>query len=111
MPISAELQALQRAIANLRSGVNSLARNHGELPVVARLRNDLERLILDVADVEALSPGTWGAPAVPAGGTPAAPPVVYQVSDEPYDPSLWRDDADDEGVGGYHGIGRTGKKR
>ena len=27
MPISAELQALQRAIADLRSGVNSLARN------------------------------------------------------------------------------------
>ena len=61
MPISAELQALQRAIADLRSGVNSLARNHGDLPVVARLRNDLERLILDVADVEALSPATWGA--------------------------------------------------
>ena len=111
MPISAELQALQRAIADLRSGVNSLARNHGDLPVVARLRNDLERLILDVADVEALSPATWGAPAIPAGGKPVAPPTVYQVSDEPYDPSLWRDDADDEGVGGYHGIGRTVKKR
>ncbi len=110
MPISAELQALQRAIADLRSGVNSLARNHGELPIVARLRNDLERLILDVADVEALSPATWGAP-VMAGGVPAAPPTVYQVSDEPYDPSLWRDDADDEGVGGYHGGGYTGKKR
>jgi|GEM_PF-992645 hypothetical protein len=110
MPISAELQALQRAIADLRSGVNSLARNHGDLPVVARLRNDLERLILDVADVEALSPATWGAPAIPAGGKPVAPPTVYQVSDEPYDPSLWRDDADDEGVGGYHGIGRTGKR-
>ena len=107
MPISAELQA----IADLRSGVNSLARNHGDLPVVARLRNDLERLILDVADVEALSPATWGAPVIPVGGTPAAPPTVYQVSDEPYDPSLWRDDADDEGVGGYHGIGRTGMKR
>ena len=107
MPISAELQA----IADLRSGVNSLARNHGDLPVVARLRNDLERLILDVADVEALSPATWGAPVIPVGGTPAAPPTVYQVSDEPYDPSLWRDDADDEGVGGYHGIGRTGMTR
>lgn len=111
MPISAELQALQRAIADLRSGVDSLARNHGDLPVVARLRNDLERLILDVADVEALPPGAWRAPSVPAGGKLAAPPVVYQVSDEPYDPSLWREDADDEGVGGYHGGGRTGQKR
>jgi hypothetical protein len=109
MPISAELQALQRAIAGLRSGVNSLARDHGDLPVVAsRLRNDLERLILDdVADVEALSPATWRAPVVAAGGVPAAPPTVYQVSDEPYDPSFWRDDADEEGGGG----GFHGKKR
>ncbi|HEY2043286.1 MAG TPA: hypothetical protein VGH11_11485, partial [Jatrophihabitans sp.] len=63
---------------------------------VARLRNDLDRLILDVRDVDRL---------------PAAPPTassgeVHQLTDEPYDASMWADDADDEGLGGYHGNSR-----
>ncbi|HZM65039.1 MAG TPA: hypothetical protein VFC16_01915 [Nakamurella sp.] len=107
MPISAELQALQRAIADLRSGLNALAHKCGEMPIVARLRNDLERLILDVADVEAMSPASYAAAAAAvAGSSGVAQPAIYLVSDEPYDPSLWREDADDEGVGGYHGIKR-----
>lgn len=103
MPNPAELQALQRSIAELRSAVNSLSRHHGEVPVVARLRNDLERLILDVADVQTLASASAQRAAV---SDPADGPTVFQVSDVPYDPALWRDDADDEGVGGYHGKDR-----
>jgi hypothetical protein len=93
MPASVELKSLNHVVTELQGAVTSLERKYGRIPAVARLVNDLERLRLDVTDVERL-------PAV-AGSAPAI--EMLQVSDEPYDPSLWADDADDEGLGGFHG--------
>jgi len=98
------LLALQRSIDELKTAVAMLSHTHGKVSVVARLCNDLERLQLDVADAEALR-----APDTPAGTSTsklAAGPAVYQVSDEPYDPAMWGNDYDQEGLGGYHGQSR-----
>jgi len=94
------LQSLQRSIDELASAVAVLSHTHGKVPIVARLCNDLERLKLDVADAQTLR-----GPGVPAGA-PEPGPTMYTVSDEPYDQSMWGDDADHEGVGGYHGKSR-----
>lgn len=90
------LLALQRSIEELKAAVSTLSHTHGKVSVVARLCNDLERLQLDAADAESLR-----TPDLPL--TKAAAPAVFQVSDEPYDQSMWGDDYDQEGVGGYHG--------
>jgi hypothetical protein len=95
MADSAELKTLHHAIDDLSTAVKSVQGAYGDVPAVARLRNDVERIALDVSDVEALPP------APPAKAVP-----MHQVSDEPYDPALWSEDADDEGLGGYHGTGR-----
>jgi hypothetical protein len=31
---------------------------------------------------------------------------MHQLTDEPYDTSMWAEDADDEGLGGYRGTSR-----
>jgi hypothetical protein len=98
MPVSVEVRSLNRAIDDLRSAVASLHGKYGEVPTVKRLRNDLERLVLDVADVDSLPP------ARPTGD--GGPAEIHQLTDEPYDASMWADDADDEGLGGYHGTSR-----
>jgi len=90
------LLALQRSIDELKSAVAVLSHTHGKVSVVARLCNDLERLELDAADAQALR-----TPDIPV--TARSGSTMYQVSDEPYDPSMWGDDYDQEGVGGYHG--------
>ena len=92
------LQSLQRSIDELASAVAVLSHAHGKIPIVARLCNDLERLKLDVADAQVLH--TPAAVGVPAAAT------MYTVSDEPYDQSMWGEDAEHEGVGGYHGKSR-----
>jgi hypothetical protein len=95
MPVSGELRTLNHAIDDLRAAVTSLRGKYGDVPAVARLRNDLDRLVLDVGDVDTL-------PAPPTAGSGE----VHQLTDEPYDASMWADDADDEGLGGYHGTSR-----
>jgi hypothetical protein len=97
MPVTVEVRTLNRAVEELRSAVASLHGKYGDVPAVRRLKNDLERLELDVHDVGALP-----ANAAPAGSLGE----VHQLSDEPYDISMWADDADDEGLGGYHGKSR-----
>ena len=91
------LLSLQRSIDELKAAVATLSHTHGKISVVARLCNDLERLELDAADAQALRtpdlPTYAGAPSV----------AVFQVSDEPYDQSMWSGEDDQEGVGGYHG--------
>lgn len=96
MPVSVELKTLHHAVDDLRSAVASLRGKYGNVPAVARLRNDLERLELDVNDVERL----------PHTGSSAGRPAeeLLPITDEPYDPRMWAEDADDEGLGGYHGI-------
>lgn len=96
MPVTVELRGLTRAVEELRSAVASLHNKYGDVPTVIRLRNDLERLELDVHDVSSLPPS----------GTGAAPAVLHPLTDEPYDPAMWAEDADDEGLGGYHGTSR-----
>jgi hypothetical protein len=93
MPVTIELRTLNRAVDELRSAVASLHGKYGDVPTVRRLRNDLERLELDVHDVSSL----------PAGASTPPPLEMQLLSDEPYDPRMWADDADDEGLGGYHG--------
>ena len=95
------LLALQRSVDELKSAVAMLSHTHGKVPAVARLCNDLERLQMDVADAESLRSADPGNVASPAGQ-----PAVYQMSDEPYDPSMWGNDYDQEGLGGYHGKSR-----
>jgi hypothetical protein len=96
MPVSVELKTLNRAVEDLRTAVTSLRGKYGDVPTVLRLRNDLERLELDVHDVSSLPP-------TGPGGTPIE---MHQLTDEPYDASMWADDADDEGLGGYRGSAR-----
>lgn len=91
---STELARLQRSIEALRQSVHEVQGAYGESPHVDRLVNDLERLEIDARDLAQVRP------AVPAGEPGSAEKVV--VPDTPYDESLWAD-ADDEGVGGYHG--------
>jgi len=89
MPGPVELRALNRTIDELRGAVTSLLGKYGEIPVVKRLRNDLERLVLDVEDVDKL-------PDAPAKGGPAE---VLEIDDKPYDESMWDADDLDEGLG------------
>jgi hypothetical protein len=96
MPVSVELTTLNHAVNDLRTAVAVLRGKYGDVPAVARLRNDLERLELDVGDAERLPPV----------GSPAESGPILQLTDEPYDPAMWADDADDEGLGGYHGTSR-----
>ena len=95
------LQSLQRSIDELASAVAVLSHAHDKIPIVARLCNDLERLKLDATDAQTLR-----TPAMVTPGSPGAAPTMFTVSDEPYDQSMWGDDADQEGVGGYHGKSR-----
>ncbi len=106
MAVSVEHRALHHAIDDLRTATTALRAAHGDVPAVARLRNDLERLILDVADADALP--TLAAPAN------AGPPSTATPADESdgYSTTSW-DDVDDEGVGGFRGgsnSGSTGRK-
>ena len=88
MPETAELMSLRRAIGEVRSCVAVLRDRHGDVLSVRRLVGDVERLDLDAADLD-LPPLR-------------AVPELVQLGSEPVDPSIWVD-ADDEGVGGYHG--------
>jgi hypothetical protein len=88
MAETAELTSLRRAIDDVRSCVAVLRDRHGDVPSVRRLVGDVERLDLDAADID-LPPLQ-------------AVPEVVPLGSEPVDPSIWVD-ADDEGVGGYHG--------
>jgi hypothetical protein len=88
-----EFVTLRRSIEQLRSSVAGVRNAFGDGPVVRRLVNDLERLEIDASDLASASPHPSSAGLVPEH-------VV--VPDTPLDDSMWGD-ADDEGIGGYHG--------
>ncbi len=91
---SPEMATLQHSIEQLRHSVAEVHRAFGDAPGVRRLVNDLERLEIDAGELASSPPArTPGAPGVPEH-------VV--VPDTPLDETMWSD-ADDEGVGGYHG--------
>lgn len=90
-----EMTDLRRTIGQLRQCIGTLRSRYGDAPAVRRLAMDIDRLEVDTEDFE-------GAPPVPVQTKPADRSNVVVVPDTPYDPSLWAD-ADDEGLGGYHG--------
>ncbi|HEV2887327.1 MAG TPA: hypothetical protein VGX49_10480 [Jatrophihabitans sp.] len=96
MPVSVELRTLNRAVEELRTAVASPPGKYGDVPTVVRLRTDLERLERDVPDV-------CSRPPTGPGGTPTE---MHQLTDKSYDASMWAEDADDEGLGGYRGTSR-----
>ncbi|MBA0125672.1 hypothetical protein H0B56_08990 [Haloechinothrix sp. YIM 98757] len=92
-----EIAEFRRTLSELRQCVGALRSRYGDAPAVRRLVNDVERLNIDVEEFEGS-----GSDRVAPPRTPADRSEVVVVPDTPYDPSLW-EDADDEGVGGYHG--------
>ena len=88
MPDLVDTTALHRAVQRLADAVQTIATQVGDVPEVRRLRNDVERIELDVSDCTQLRPSA---------------PVrqLETISDAPYDQSLW-EGADDEGLGGFH---------
>jgi hypothetical protein len=91
MADTSELTVLHRALDELRSVVGSVRSRYGDIPAVKRLIGDVDRMDLDVADLDEL----------PLPTEPAGADVVQILDDTPPDPALWAD-ADDEGVGGYN---------
>jgi len=86
-----QLKAVNRAIEELRVRVGEARLAYGEIPAVQRLVNDVERLRIDARELGA----------IPAADVGSNEPKI-SIDDSPLDPSMWGD-ADDEGVGGYHG--------
>ncbi|GAA5160020.1 MULTISPECIES: hypothetical protein [Amycolatopsis] len=89
---STELAEIRRALGQLRQCVGALRSRYGDAAAVRRLANDVDRLDIDVCELE--NP-------IPVQAKPSTPVQVVKIPDAPYDPSLWQG-ADDEGVGGYH---------
>ncbi|SDK90079.1 hypothetical protein SAMN04487820_11662 [Actinopolyspora mzabensis] len=109
MSSTAELGDVLSALARLRTGVDELYTRYGDVAVVRRIENDLQRLEIDVSELSTAAPGpprqrSGGAAAsVRLGGATAPREVgehdIIEVPDTPYDPSWWQG-VDDEGVGG-----------
>jgi hypothetical protein len=95
MAVTSELTVLHRAIDELSVVVGTVRGRYGDIPAVRRLLGDVDRILLDASELD--------------GVTPLPPPPgqveMHVIDDRPLDPSLWTD-ADDEGVGGYHGGSR-----
>ena len=94
MPQTAELSEvaqLHRALDQLRRSVGAVRIRYGDIPAVRHLVGHVDRMEMDASEFDS----------IPAPAGPRLEPVEV-LTDEPFDPSLWAD-ADDEGVGGYHG--------
>jgi len=92
MAETAELTTLHRALDQLRSCVGEVRGRYGDIPAVKRLVGDVERIDIDASELDT----------VPPPAEPAKPAPVQWIDDTPLDPAMWAD-ADDEGIGGYHG--------
>jgi hypothetical protein len=88
MPDQVDTTALHHAVEQLAHADEGVAAQAGDVPAVRRLRNDVERIQIDVGDCAQLHP---------------VPPVrkLEVIPDTPYDESLWQG-VDDEGLGGFH---------
>jgi hypothetical protein len=89
MADTTELTSLRRAVDELRSVMADVRSRYGDIPAVRRLLGDIDRLDLDISELDTMAPP-------PATEQSAA---VHVIDDKPLDPSLWAD-ADDEGLGG-----------
>jgi hypothetical protein len=93
------LDTLHVTIEHLKQCVGALRDSYGDIPAVQRLTGDVDRMVIDAAELDVLPPPT-------ARPEPAIPTEVTVLTDDPIDPALWAD-ADDEGLGGYRrGSGR-----
>jgi hypothetical protein len=90
-----EFATLRRSIEQLRQSVAVVRGAFGDAPEVRRLVNDLERLEIDAAELASCEPLR------PASVSSRLPEHVV-VPDTPLDEAMFSD-ADDEGLGGYHG--------
>jgi hypothetical protein len=90
-----EFATLRRSIEQLRQSVAVVRSAFGDAPEVRRLVNDLERLEIDAAELLSAEP-------VRQVSTPGRVPEHVVVPDTPLDETMFSD-ADDEGLGGYHG--------
>ncbi|MDR7302957.1 thioesterase [Haloactinomyces albus] len=103
MSSTTEMGDVLRALAQLRTGVDGLHARYGDVPMVRRIDNDLERLEIDVSELSTAAPAPppqrSARHSTRASSGKAEQQDVVEVPDTPYDPSLWRD-VDDEGVGG-----------
>jgi hypothetical protein len=89
-----ELAKLHRTLDQLRNCLGDVRTRYGDTPAVRRLIGDVDRIDLDAAELDGQ----------PAPTRPPASSAIEFIEDRPIDPALWAD-ADDEGVGGYHGGG------
>lgn len=90
-----EFATLRRSIEQLRQSVSEVRSVFGDAPEVRRLMNDLERLEIDAAELASREP-------LPRASVPGHVPGHVVVPDTPLDAAMFSD-ADDEGLGGYHG--------
>ncbi|MCP2241544.1 hypothetical protein [Lentzea aerocolonigenes] len=81
-----EIRALVRRLCERTTALRARS---GRDPVVRRLVNDVERIAIDLDELDDHF-----------GPVPRQREDVVIVSDTPYDPALWHG-ADDEGVGGH----------
>ncbi|WP_125776613.1 hypothetical protein [Antribacter gilvus] len=89
-----EFETLRRSIDQLRHSVAEVRNAFGETPEVRRLANDLARLEIDASELANAR--------LARQGSAAGVPEHVVVPDTPLDEAMFSD-ADDEGVGGYHG--------
>jgi len=100
MADSMQLVEVGRAIDLLGARVGDARATFGDIPAIQRLVNDIERLRIDARDLGDVA-GTVPPPQAPR--PPAGPKIA--IDNAPVDPAMWAD-ADDEGIGGFHGIAR-----
>ena len=84
-----DITEIRTLVRGLRGRITALGTGSSRDPVVRRLLNDVERIAIDLDELDDHF-----------GGVPRQREDVVIVSDTPYDPALWHG-ADDEGVGGH----------
>jgi hypothetical protein len=83
------LGATQDAVAALKAAVSRLRNEYGDTLGIRRLASDVERFAADLDELGSPAPGHRPGP---------APHELEEISDEPYDESMWSD-AEHEGFG------------
>ncbi|WP_137120993.1 hypothetical protein [Segeticoccus rhizosphaerae] len=92
MSVNEHLATAVEHVAGLRRATAGLKEALGTTVDVQRLRDDIARIADDI-DLVARGAGVGDA------GKVGAPGEIVFIPDDDYDPALWGDDVDDEGVG------------
>jgi hypothetical protein len=100
MPNSKQVDDVSHAIDELRARVGDARAAYGDIPAVDRLANDVDRMEIDARELV----GALGVSArrLPSPGPARNIPQKISIDDTPLNPAFWAD-ADDEGIGGFHG--------